>query len=100
MITVPNEKLANRPLKNWSRRRVGRRIKLHIGVTYNSNPKDIQNAINEITSMLLRHKDISTPQKIDRDEIMKNYRSSRKFISLDNKLGIKSTLMVYLDRLF
>ncbi len=98
MITVPNEKLANTPLKNWSRRRVGRRIKLYIGVTYNSNPKDIQNAVSEITSMLLTHKDISTPQKIDRDEIMRNYRSSRKFISLDNKLGIKSTLMVYLDR--
>ncbi len=95
MITVPNEKLANTSLKNWSRRAVGRRIKLYIGVTYNSNPKDIQNAINDITEMLLNHSEIST--KIDQKEIKKYY-TSNKFVSLDNKLGIKSTMLVYLDR--
>jgi len=95
MITVPNEKLANTSLKNWSRRAVGRRIKLYIGVTYNSNPKDIQNAINDITEMLLNHSEIST--KIDQKEIKKYY-SSNKFVSLDSKLGIKSTMLVHLDR--
>ena len=98
MITVPNDKLANTSLKNWSRRTIGRRIKLYIGVTYNSNQNDIQNAINEINSMLLKHTDISTPEKIDTNEITKHYQKSNKFVSLDNKLGIKSTLMVYLDR--
>ncbi len=97
MITVPNDKLANTSLKNWSRRTIGRRIKLYIGVTYNSNQNDIQNAINEINSMLLKHTDISTPEKIDTNEITKHYQKSNKFVSLDNKLGIKSTLMVYLD---
>ncbi len=98
MITVPNEKLANTALKNWSRRTVGRRIKLHIGVTYSSNQQDIKNAINQITNMLLEHKDISTPEKIDTRRLRKHYQKSNKFVSLDNKLGIKSTLMVYLDR--
>jgi MscS family membrane protein len=98
MITVPNEKLANTSIKNWSRRAVGRRIKLYIGVTYNSNAKDIQNAINDIHQMLLEHNSISTPQKIDKKNITKRYVQSGKFVSLDNKLGIKSTLMVYLDR--
>lgn len=97
MITVPNEKLANTSLKNWSRRTIGRRIKLYIGVTYNSNQQDIQNAINEINNMLLNHKDISTPEKIDKHKINKHYRRSNKFVSLDNKLGIKSSVMVYLD---
>ncbi len=98
MITVPNEKLANTSLKNWSRRTVGRRIKLHIGVTYSANQQDIQNAINDINSMLIAHKDISTPEKIDTRRLKKHYQKSNKFVSLDNKLGIKSTLMVYLDR--
>ena len=98
MITVPNEKLANTSLKNWSRRTIGRRIKLYIGVTYNSNPKDIQNAINDINSMLLNHQGISTSEKIDKDKIERDYRRSNKFVSLDNKLGIKSTMMVYLDK--
>jgi len=98
MITVPNEKLANTSLKNWSRRAIGRRIKLYIGVTYNSNQKDIQNAITEINSMLLNHDEISTPEKIDTHTLNKHYRRSNKFVSLDNKLGIKSSVMVYLDR--
>ncbi len=98
MITLPNEKLANTALKNWSRRTVGRRIKLYVGVTYSSNREDIKNAINEITNMLLKHKDISTPEKIDTKKFKKHYQKSNKFISIDNKLGIKSTLMVYLDR--
>ena len=98
MITVPNEKLANTSLKNWSRRTVGRRIKLYVGVTYSSNKEDIQNAINEITNMLLEHKGISTPEKIDTERFKKQHQKSNKFVSLDNKLGIKSTLLVYLDR--
>ena len=98
MITVPNEKLANTSLKNWSRRTVGRRIKLYIGVTYNANQQDIQNAINEINAMLLEHKGISTSAKIDTKSFRKHHQKSNKFVSLDNKLGIKSTLLVYLDR--
>ncbi len=97
MIIVPNEKLANTSLKNWSKRTVGRRIKLYVGVTYNSNQKDIQNAINDINHMLLEHKDISTPEKIDTRKLRRHYQKSNKFVSLDNKIGIKSTLMVYLD---
>ena len=99
MITVPNEKLANTSLKNWSKRTVGRRIKLYIGVTYNSNPQDIQNAIDEIRDMLISHDGISTSAKIDKREIIKHHhRVSNKFVSLDNKLGIKSNLMVHLDK--
>ncbi len=94
MITVPNEKLANTSLKNWSRRTVGRRIKLHIGVTYSANQQDIQNAINDINGMLIEHKDISTPEKIDKKRLKKHYQKSNKFVSLDNKLGIKSTLII------
>jgi MscS family membrane protein len=98
MITVPNEKLANTSVKNWSRRKIGRRIKLHIGVTYSSNISDVQNAIDEIHTMLVEHKDISTSEKINRRELNRYYRRKNKLISLENKAGIKSTLLVYLDR--
>jgi MscS family membrane protein len=97
MITVPNEKLANTAIKNWSKRTIGRKIELHIGVTYSSNPKDVQSAIDDISSMLLTHEGISTPEKIDHKEIKKHYRRSNKFVSLNSKLGIKSKMMVYLD---
>jgi len=97
MITVPNEKLANTSIKNWSRRKVGRRIKMHVGVTYSSNVKDLQNAVDEIHKMLVEHEDISTPEKINTRELKKYYRRKNRLVSLDNKIGIKSTLLVYLD---
>jgi MscS family membrane protein len=98
MITVPNEKLANTSIKNWSRRKVGRRIKMHVGVTYSSNVKDLQNAIDEIHQMLVEHDGISTPEKINTRALKRVYRRKNRLISLDNKIGIKSTLLVYLDQ--
>ena len=97
MITVPNEKLANTSIKNWSRRQVGRQIKMQVGVTYNSNAKDLQNAIDEIHEMLVKHEGISTLEKINTSEFKRHFRHKNKLLSLDNKLGIKSTLLVYLD---
>ena len=98
MITVPNEKLANTSIKNWSRRKVGRRIKFYVGVTYSSNIQDLQNAIDEIHQMLVHHEGISTPEKINTRELQRHYRRKNKLVSLDNKIGIKSTLLVYLDK--
>jgi len=97
MITVPNEKLANTSIKNWSRRKVGRRIKLYVGVTYSSNAKDLQHAIDEIHEMLVDHEGISTPERINTRELRRHYRRNNRLVSLENKIGIKSTLMVYLD---
>ncbi len=97
MITVPNEKLANTSIKNWSRRKVGRRIKMHVGVTYRSNAQDLQNAIDEIHQMLIEHEGISTLEKINTYELKRHFRRKNRLLSLDNKIGIKSTLLVYLD---
>ncbi len=97
LITVPNSELANTPLKNWNRRTVGRRIKMHIGVTYGSKREQLERAIEEIKTMLISHPDIATPEKIDRRTIKKRYKETGKFLSLEDKLGIKTTLLVYLD---
>jgi MscS family membrane protein len=97
LITVPNAELANTPLKNWNRRTIGRRIKMHIGVTYGSKREQLERAIEEIKTMLLNHPDIATPEKIDRRTIKKRYKEAGKFLSIEDKLGIKTTLLVYLD---
>ncbi len=97
MITVPNEKLANTSIKNWSRRKVGRRIKFHLGVTYDSKRENLQQAIDEIHAMLVAHEGISTPDRINTKALKRSYARKNRLVSLDNKLGIKSTLLVYLD---
>lgn len=97
LITVPNAELANTPLKNWNRRTIGRRIKMHIGVTYSAKREQLQAAIDDITAMLKNHPGIITADKIDRRTIRKYYKEAGKFLSLEDKLGIKTTLLVYLD---
>jgi len=97
LITVPNAELANTPLKNWNRRTIGRRIKMYIGVTYSAKKENLEAAINDITAMLKNHPDIITSDKIDRRTIRRHYKEAGKFLSLEDKLGIKTTLLVYLD---
>ena len=99
LITIPNSTLANSSIKNWSKRKVGRRIKMHIGVTYSSSMENLQNAIKQIEQMLREHKDISTKNKINYNLINKNYKKEQKFVSINDKYGIKSNLLVYLDQL-
>ncbi len=98
LITIPNAILANSSIKNWSKRKVGRRIKMHIGVTYASKMDKLQSAIKDIDAMLRNHPKISIPEKINYKKINQNYRKEQKFTNLDDKYGIKSKVLVYLDK--
>jgi MscS family membrane protein len=98
LITVPNAELANTPLKNWSRRTIGRRIKMRIGVTYSAKRKNLKKAVEEIDKMLKNHPEIVTSEKIDHKSLRKRYKSEGKFLSTDDKFGIKTTQLVFFDR--
>jgi len=57
MVTVPNGTLANSAILNWSR--MGkRRVKMNIGLTYDTKSSDIENVIKDIKAMLRSHSDI------------------------------------------
>ena len=99
LITVPNEKLANVPLKNYNRRRVGRRIKMHIGVTYGSDREQLRKAIEAIHTMLHEHPDTVIPGEYDNDLYQRLQKREKKLVSVEDKFGIKTSLMVYLDQL-
>jgi len=58
LITVPNQVVANSPIENFSRRGI-RRIKMRIGLTYDTNSKQIENIIQDIRGMLKAHPGIS-----------------------------------------
>ncbi|MDD2336777.1 MAG: mechanosensitive ion channel family protein [Geobacteraceae bacterium] len=53
-ITVPNNVIANLAVDNISRR-PNRRIKLTVGVTYETKPEEMRQAVSEIRAMLGRH---------------------------------------------
>lgn len=57
LVTVPNATLANSAILNWSR--MGkRRIKMNIGLTYDTKGETVENIIANIKSMLENHKEI------------------------------------------
>lgn len=93
LIAIPNGTFAAKEIKNWNKRVLGRRIKMKIGVKYDSKPEDIKNAVNEIRAMLDKHKGIATTNtKFDF-----NYKHSAKLVSKNDQEGVKHTLLVYLD---
>jgi len=63
LITIPNQIVANNPIENFSRRGV-RRIKLNVGLTYNTSSTQLITIIEEIKYMLHNHKDISQKETL------------------------------------
>lgn len=95
LIAIPNAVLANKDVKNWNKRSLGRRIKMHIGVKYDSKREDIQTAISEIYNMLDKHPGIAT--KNTKYSYEQKSKKARAVHSKDDEEGIKKTLLVYLD---
>ncbi|MDD3505968.1 MAG: mechanosensitive ion channel family protein, partial [Sulfurimonas sp.] len=93
IIAIPNSILANKEVKNWNKRSLGRRIKMNLGIKYNSKSEDIRNALLQIRQMLEAHPQIAT------ENTKYNYQSTRssKLVSREDEVGIKKTLFVFLD---
>ena len=98
MVTVPNSRLVNDYIKNWSRRMVGRRIKFHIRIKYTQDMGEVERVIYEIYEMLHRHPDIVNENKLPYLKSMKMTYEDGLF-NLDDKYGVRRTLLVYLDEL-
>ena len=95
LIAIPNGTFASKDIKNWNKRKLGRRIKMSLGVKYDSKQEDIKNAIEDIRQMLLNHPDIATPET--KYEHIRAKRYTAKLVSVDDLEGVKKTLLVYLD---
>jgi MscS family membrane protein len=92
MITIPNSELANTHIKNYSKRRIGRRIKMTLNITYESSIEDIYNLKKDIYEMLSNHSGIASEKTITK-------KRTRKFeaIKREDLHGVKRNLMVYID---
>ncbi len=95
LIAIPNGTIANSDVKNWSKRMIGRRIKMSLGIKYDSKPENIRLAIDEIREMLKTHPDIAS----DKTSYDHNKNKSTKLVSKEDSYGVKRTLLVYLDEL-
>ena len=100
LVFVPNSKIMSESIKNWNRRKVGRQIKMHVGLSYTTSPKSIRNCIKEIKEMLKNHPGIAqtgvdTALNNSNDARIK-YRQS--MVSMDDLSGYKNNLFVVLDQ--
>lgn len=96
LLFVPNSELANKSIRNWNRRKVGRRMKMNIGLTYDSPREKLEKCVLQIRKLLLDSPNIS---KSDDDRGVIEYEAAFKkdIVSIDDYLGYKSTLMVFID---
>lgn len=94
-ISIPNAMIANVHVTNWSKRAVGRRIKMNVGISYDSDMNCVKMALDDIRKMLENHVDIATKNdvSVEFNEHRLNYRVS----SAEDLLGVKTTLFVNLD---
>ena len=92
LISIPNSELANNGVKNWSRRSIGRRIKMNVGVTYQSGFSDIRQSIDDIRAMLKAHPGIAN----ENTSYQNAYRQA-KLVSDEDFKGVKRTTLVYMD---
>ncbi|MDX9961512.1 MAG: mechanosensitive ion channel family protein [Aliarcobacter sp.] len=92
MITVPNSQIANAHILNWSKRIVGRRIKMSLGITYESKMEDIIRLKSDILDMLLSHPNVATNKDISISRT-----TAFEAIKREDLDGVKNTLLVFID---
>lgn len=98
LLFVPNSELSGKVIRNWSRRKSGRRVKMSIGIKYNTNETQLKQCVATIKQMLLEHPEISITPNYSEEE--KHIVTLRKdIISLDDFLGYKSGISVCVETL-
>jgi len=63
IIAIPNSIVANSHIENYSRRAM-RRIRINIGLTYDTTEEQMQNIVSDIEDMLRHHQRISQSQTL------------------------------------
>jgi MscS family membrane protein len=98
LVTVPNTLLANNYVTNWTRRMVGRRIKFYLRLKHTTDTQELERVVYEIYEMLHRHPDIVNKNKL---RYLKRMRKTYEdgLFNVDDKYGVRRTLLVYLDEI-
>jgi len=98
LVTIPNSKLASSYIKNWSKRKVGRRIKFDLRVKHTYDMAELENVVNDIRNMLNNHPEIMNDQKVKYFVRMKKTYKDAIFNLHDNVgAGVGGKLLVYFD---
>lgn len=97
LVFVPNSKIMSESVKNWNRRKIGRLIKMSIGLSYNCTKEQVEQCATEIKTMLIAHPGIakSADSALNSGDYRLKYKQN--MVSVDDLDGYKSNLFVSLD---
>jgi MscS family membrane protein len=106
IITVPNQIIANSPIENFSRRGT-RRIKMRVGLEYNTTNKQMQGILNDIRELIKNDPNISqnSTQIINFDQlgdsslsifiyIFTNTANWQKYLQIKEEINLKIITIV------
>jgi small-conductance mechanosensitive channel len=96
VIFLPNAYLAGVDVPNWSRRKLGRRIKFTLRLEYGSDMAQVKKTVDDIRAMLIAHEGIA---EATTDISGSTQQQLAKIADTMDGQGIKRTLLVYLDAL-
>lgn len=89
-LTIPNSNLANSSVKNYGRRKIGRRIKFDISITYESSKEGFKQLIKDIKEMLMNNENIAN----EKDYVDLTEFKIPNLLDTENLIGIKRNLNV------
>lgn len=99
LVFIPNSTIMAQNVKNWNRRKVGRQLKLIVGVNYSAKIEPLKSCIDEIKQLLNNHPDIATPKDTGLNSSDLRLKYKQNVVSIDDLLGYKSAMYVALDNL-
>ncbi|AJC88386.1 mechanosensitive ion channel family protein [Campylobacter insulaenigrae] len=52
LVFLPNSTIMGANIKNWSKRKIGRHVKIYVGVTYDAKPHQLEQLVDDIRYLL------------------------------------------------
>lgn len=96
LVFIPNSTILNGNIKNYSKRKYGRRVRMSVGLTYDATTEQIQNFINDIKELLNNNEIVAN----ENDDVFQHKNKNfykQNLISVNDLEGFKSSIYVWLD---
>ena len=97
LVFLPNSTIMGANIKNWSKRRIGRHLRMYLGIGYDATPEKLEKCINDLreflkTSPLVAHEEDSA---LKYGDYTTKYRQN--LVSINDLEGYKNACYVTLS---
>lgn len=94
---LPNSSISSSSIKNFSKRRVGSRIKFELKISYETSEEVLQKCLEDIRNMLLNNPKISNPND-ELPQVDDKLKENNPDISVSDLIGFKTNIHVNFNK--